>query len=781
MAFSVEERRLLEDSLQRYVEETCSLEARRARLAAGEAFSREHWARLAELGVLALPVPEAAGGLGGSLEDVITVTQVLGGALVTEPYLACAVVAGRLLAAMADRPVAGDWLARAMAGESLYAFADIERGDRGRTRAIRTRLTRSDDGRWRLTGSKLLVPVAPLLDGLLATARDADGRLRLCLVPAAAPGVSIRAYRCVDGQRFGEVTFEQVPLGDDDLTTVDTDTQALLDDVSAYAAVAAAADSLGCMRQLLDRTATYLNERRQFGQPLARFQALKHRLVDGYAAVEQAAALLELAALETAPGWRANAAAAKAFVDERATRLGHEAMQMHGAMGLTDELAISHLHKRILANVRLYGDIDSQLDAVAEALDLSDAGAPSTILPFDALLTESEAAFRSEVRSFLAAQLDAGLRGATRRLTCTFAEKHVTNAWQARLNERGWLAPLWPPEQGGTGWSATERFLFEYESAVAGAPERIPMGLRYVGPIIAQFGSEWQKQWFLPRILSGEHYWAQGFSEPGAGSDLAAIKTTAVLDGDEYVVNGSKIWTTNAHLADWVFCLVRTDSTGKPQEGISFLLIDLRSRGIRIEPIRLLADDHEVNQVFFDDVRVPARHLVGEPGRGWHYAKFLLELERGGTFGCGRVRAEFNAVKEQVRTTAPELLEDRVWRHRLASLEMRMIALEAHEFRSARAMTRATDPGVAGSLTKLVSSELHQDVTELHVEVAGFAGLELEPRRPLADAASLGYPGFDLDLVAMPRYLNTRATTIYAGSSEIQREIIAKHVLGIRG
>ncbi|HET7202954.1 MAG TPA: acyl-CoA dehydrogenase family protein [Steroidobacteraceae bacterium] len=778
MPFAKEDRLLLERSLERFVADTCSLESRRTLQAAGEAFRRDDWAQLADLGVLALPVPDEAGGLGGSLEDVVVATRALGAGLSLAPYLPCAIVAGRLLASLRGHATAAHWLARLVAGEGLYALAHLERGDRGQPSVRHTRLVPAADG-WTLDGSKLLVPVAPLLDGFLVTARDATGVLILCFVPVGTAGVNIRAYRTVDGQVAGEVAFERVGVGEA-MCWREPGLHALLETVAAYAAVAAAADSLGCMQQLLERTAAYLNDRKQFGQPLARFQALKHRLVDGYTSVEQASALIEVAALEAASTWRAAAAAAKAYVDEHAVRLGHEAIQMHGAMGLSDELAISHLHKRIVANALLYGDAGTQFDAFAGLLDLADSATPSAALPFAQVLEAPEAAFRDEVRAFLDVELDAGLRDATRRLTCTFAEKDVTAVWHARLNARGWLAPLWPRQFGGTGWSAVERFLFEYESAVAGAPERIPMGLRYVGPILAQYGSDWQKEFFLPRILSGEHYWAQGFSEPGAGSDLAAIKTTAVRDGDHYVVSGSKMWTTNAHVADWVFCLVRTDATGKPQDGISFLLIDLRTPGIRVEPIRLLAVDHEVNQVFFDDVRVPVRHLVGEAGRGWQYAKFLLELERGGTLACGRVRAEFDAVKEQVRRTAPELLQDRLWRHRLASLEVRLMALEAHEFRCARTMTQAIDPGVGGSLTKLVSSELQQDVTQLGVEVAGNAGLEFETRRPLGSPEALGYPGFDLDLVAMPRYLNTRATTIFAGSSEIQREIIAKHVLGFR-
>jgi alkylation response protein AidB-like acyl-CoA dehydrogenase len=778
MAFATDERLLLEQSLERFAGEFCSLASRRTLVAADLAFTADNWSALADMGVLALPVPEAEDGLGGSLSDVMTVARLLASGLSLEPFLPCAVAAGRLLSMLHGDGLRKSWLTRSMSGEAIFALAHLERGDRGRSDVREVSLVRTADG-WSLSGSKIAVPIARMLDGLIVTARDETGALLLCLVPGGAPGMRIRSYRLVDGQLAGEVVFDQVRITGEMLVQGPA-VEHILQSVLTYSAAVAAADSLGCMQELLRRTAGYLNDRRQFGQPLARFQALKHRLVDCHTAVEQAAAMIELAGCEAAPGWSANVAAAKAFVDGSGIRLGHEAMQMHGAMGLTDELAISHYHKRILANAVLHGDEQTQIENLCERHDVGNASAPSAALPFAQVLTPHEAEFRAEVREFLAANVDDGVRNASRRLTCTFPEKDVTVEWQRRLNKRGWLAPLWPAEYGGTGWSATERFLFEYECAVGGAPERIPMGLRYVGPIVAQFGSEWQKTYFLPRILSSEHYWAQGFSEPGAGSDLAAIKTSAVRDGDEYVVNGSKIWTTNAHFADWIFCIVRTESTGKPQEGISFLLIDLRTAGIRIEPIPLLAVDHEVNQVFFDNVRVPARNLVGEPGQGWQYAKFLLELERGGTLACGRVRFEFNAVKEQLAAAGPRLRQDKAWLHRLARLEVRLMALEMLEFRCARAMTNATDPGVGGSMTKLVSSELQQDVTRFGADVAGLAGLELAAVRPLGSAQELGYPGFDLDLVAMPRYLNARAATIYAGSSEIQREIIAKHVLGFR-
>jgi acyl-CoA dehydrogenase len=572
----------------------------------------------------------------------------------------------------------------------------------------------------------------------------------------------------------GDVEFRDVRVPGEFVLEF-TDLQRAVDEVFDYARAVVAADSVACMRSLLRMTIEHCNTRKQFGQPIGRFQVLKHRLVDCHTSVEQAEALLEVVALRTSK-WEANLAAAKTFIDEHALRLGHAAIQMHGAMGLTDELAVSHYHKRIVANGILYGDRTDRLDSFTDRSGFLPSGTASSALVFPELLAEEEEAFRQEVRAFLAASLTPELRNAARRLTCTFPEKETIMEWQRRLQRRGWLAPLLPQELGGTGWSAVERFLFEYECAIGGAPVRSPMGLRYVGPVIARFGSQWQKEYFLPRLLAGEHYWAQGFSEPGAGSDLAALKTTAQADGDDYIVSGSKIWTTHAHYADWIFCLVRTAQTSRAQDGISFLLIDLKSPGIRIEPIPLLAVDHEVNQVFFDDVRVPGRNLVGEPGRAWHYAKYLLELERGGSVISGRVRHELDAVKELVALKQADIREDRCVVRRLALLEIRLLALELLELRLARSLKSATDPGVGGSVIKLLSSELLEEITELGAQAAGLAGLELTAQRPIPD--SMGGRS-DLELIAMPRYLNTRAFTIFAGTSEIQREIIAKHIVGV--
>jgi len=767
-----EQQLYLEQALARFQRESYSL-AQRAEILEGEdGFSRAHWAFFAELGLLGLPFGEADGGFGGSLADVATVMRVWGKALIVEPYLPCVLEAGRLLAHSSDARQKERWLAPLIAGDQLIGLAHRERGE-----DIAATLTRHGDG-WVLRGAKVLIVNAAAMDRLLVSARDDNGALRFAVVDSNAPGVAIRSYRSVDGRIAGDAVFD-IALRDADLLDLDA-AEAALAEVNNYVEAALCAEALGCMRALLDATVDYAKTRKQFGRPIGAFQVIKHRLVDAYALCEQAEGLVRLAAFERHPDWAANIAAASAFLARHALAVGHEAIQIHGGMGLTDELAVSHHHKRLVQIAALFGDRIGATDRYLNHCAIAAPREDSPALPFAALLSPQEQAFRDEVRDFLARELDDELKIAVRRQTISYPEKDVAVAWQHKLQRQGWLAPHWPVAHGGTGWSPIQRFIFEYECALAGAPEQIPMGVRYVGPVIAEFGSDWQREFFLPRLLGSEHYWAQGFSEPGAGSDLASLKTTAELRGDHYMVNGSKMWTTHAHFANWLFCLVRTSTEERPQQGISFLLIDMNSPGITVKPIPLLAVDHEVNQVFLDDVRVPVSHLVGEAGHGWDYAKYLLEFERGGTVFCGRLRRELAQVKELITAVAPSRWRDRVFTHELAALEQRLMAVELFEFRLAAAMRAGSAPGVGGSVSKLIASELQKDINELGMRAAGSNGLELEPRRPLHGPQAPALPDCDLERVIMPRYLNMRVASIYGGSSEIQREIIGKQILGLR-
>ena len=390
-----------------------------------------------------------------------------------------------------------------------------------------------------------------------------------------------------------------------------------------------------------------------------------------------------------------------------------------------------------------------------------------------------ERAFRDEIRAFIAFNFKPETRRA-QSLTPSFqSDPDVVAPWQKALHARGWVAPGWPKEAGGPGWSAAQRFIFEAECARAGTPAMSPMGVRMVGPLLIRYGSKEQKDFYLPRILSGEDLWCQGYSEPGSGSDLASLRTKAERGADHYVVNGTKIWTTHAHFASRMFALVRTSDGRRQQDGISFLLIDMKTPGITIRPIYTIGGDHEVNQIFFDDVHVPVSNLVGEEGQGWTYGKYLLEFERGGGVVSPKLRQalrNIQALAENDITNCP--IEYSGITLRLSEISLDLDALEFAELRVLSALQSGQNPGAVSSSLKLRASEIHQAITRLGVEAIGQNALVEEPMRPLY---TLNHETLlpEQFLTVVPRHLNGRAHTIFGGSSEIQREIIAKQVLGV--
>ena len=365
-----------------------------------------------------------------------------------------------------------------------------------------------------------------------------------------------------------------------------------------------------------------------------------------------------------------------------------------------------------------------------------------------------ELAFRDEARSWLAANLPPELKD----------KGHYTKEellrWHKILARKGWIAPAWPKEWGGTGWNVVQRYIFEEELGYAGGPMLIPFSLSMCAPVLLRFGTEAQKKRFLPRIYNGDDFWCQGYSEPGSGSDLASLKTKALRSGDSYLVNGQKIWTTLAHYADWIFCLVRTDATlEKRQEGISFLLIDMKTPGITIRPLILMDGAHEVNEVFFDDVKVPAENLVHEEGKGWTVAKYLLGYERMNTGRIGESKRQLAKLKE---FSKEKQKANSRFRDRLSRLEIELIALEITNLRFLDRMRRTGQPpGADVSMLKIKGTEIQQGLTELAMECT-------DPQA-----------GDEQSLAVQKRYLSMRKTTIYAGSNEIQRNIIAKMTLGL--
>ena len=397
----------------------------------------------------------------------------------------------------------------------------------------------------------------------------------------------------------------------------------------------------------------------------------------------------------------------------------------------------------------------------------------------DLNFTPEEEAFRAEVQAFLKDKLPGRIANkvkAGQRLT-----KADQDEWHAILNERGWLANHWPEEYGGPGWGAVEKFIFDTECALAGGPRIVPFGVNMLGPVLIKFGNEAQKKYWLPRILSGEDWWCQGYSEPGAGSDLASVKTTAVRQGDHYIVNGQKTWTTLGQHANMIFCLVRTDREAKAQSGISFLLVDMKSPGVELRPIRTLDGDKEVNEVFFTDVKVPVENLVGEENKGWTYAKYLLTYERTGIAGVGfciAALAKLQVIAAKVMKNGKPLDQDPLFAARMTQVEIDLENMKTTNLRVIAAVAGGGVPGAESSMLKIRGTEIRQEILSLmrravgpyalpFIEEAQYEGYADEPVGP-KEAAT-----------AAANYFNYRKLSIFGGSNEIQKNIISKMILGL--
>jgi acyl-CoA dehydrogenase len=390
----------------------------------------------------------------------------------------------------------------------------------------------------------------------------------------------------------------------------------------------------------------------------------------------------------------------------------------------------------------------------------------------DREFSPEEKAFQQEVRSFLAENFPGHIREATEKTATVFVDAPPAMEWQKILVNKGWAVPGWPEEWGGTGWTATQKYIWAMECARAGTPAYNPLSLQLLAPVLLEFGTEEQKQTYLPKMLSGEHYWCQGFSEPGSGSDLASLKLKAQREGDHYIVNGSKLWQTHAQFSNWIFCLVRTGSEGRPQQGISFLLIDMSSPGVKVEPIITMGLDHEVNQVFFEDVKVPVENRIGEEGDGWKHAKFLLEHERGGGSTAYRRQAELEHLKmivADMQAEDPAFNDDLAWSKAIARIEIDLKALEMMELRILSDLAEGKMPGAESSMLKLTTVDIEQRIHQLAMDALGYHALPFKQDDLGPDYAA----------TVVPTYLNSRAASIFGGSQEVQKNIIAKAVLGL--
>jgi alkylation response protein AidB-like acyl-CoA dehydrogenase len=405
--------------------------------------------------------------------------------------------------------------------------------------------------------------------------------------------------------------------------------------------------------------------------------------------------------------------------------------------------------------------------------------------------SDADLRFRDEVRTFLDAELTPELGHVGRTLTSVYGERDICMRWQRILNARGWAAPAWPVEYGGCGWSVSQRYIFARELAEANAPPLSPMGLGMCGPVLIGHGTPEQKAHYLPRMLSGEHFWCQGYSEPESGSDLASLQMSAVGDGDDFVCNGHKLWTTHAAVANWIFCLVRTAKEAIPQRGITFLLIDMTAPGVEVQPILSLSGEHIQDHVFFTDVRVPKANVVGRVGEGWTVAKYLMQFERGGSVQAPGLNVRLRRIEAMIAAEAagrPDLAaETTALRRWAAEAGIRIAALEAMELRLLARLSAGDAPGAESSLQKTVGSELSQALTEIGVAAAGLFAQIYQPHLVSPGGPVPGYVapndggavGPEHSWTVTAKYLNDRAGSIYAGSNEIQRNIMAKAILGL--
>lgn len=745
MTFAVSETQtMLADMLARLLDSESSFEDRRHRLSGEHPDRLALWSVLAQQGILGAGFPEEVGGFGGSVRDIGVVMTEVGRKLVVEPVLA-AMIGGRFL------NHAGLDLSALIEGNEVLAIAHDEAHDPFEPRS--TTASSSEGGAYRITGRKLVVRHANIAHKLIVTA-SCGGETCAYLVDAQAEGVTLKAFRLIDGSSAATVDFANTPA----LLLANAET---VGELLGVALVGLAAETHGIVAALNAATFEYLGTRKQFGTAIASFQALQHRAANMYMAAEEVRALVGRAieAFDSGATDRlALASAVKALADDAGRRIGHDAVQLHGGMGVSDELDVSHYMRRLAAIRAEFGG------AAAHRARFAQTGAQII----------AETPFRAEVRAFVRANLPEDI--ARKGELGLEINKSDYVRWQKILRDSGWFAAAWPVEHGGAGWSLEQQLVFLQEASLNNAPMLIPYGVNMVGPVLLQFGNDEQRAKYLPGILSSDTWWCQGYSEPNAGSDLASLKTTAVRDGDHYVVNGTKMWTTEAHWADMMHCLVRTSQDGKPQRGISFLLIDMNTPGIEVRPIVTIDGQHHTNQVFLDDVRVPVENLVGAEGEGWTIAKFLLSNERVAIADTGPKLRLLRTIKAMLEALPVSAARDRL-AEKLADAEIQMLTLcELEEAYIANWSEGMSKIGPEASLLKVRSTEIFQLLTEIALEIEGPMGAVHDPA-DLHLAPSGKFTASQRASFMAHQYLYGRCWSIFGGTNEIQRNLIARSVM----
>ena len=703
-------------------------------------------AALAEGGWLGMLAGEEAGGSALSAYDACVVAEEFGKKLMPSfaPLAAAAGVPG----------------ARALEGGAIVLPA-LQSGGRVPSPGVGSGAQLQADGSAVLDGEKFAIPLGDKATSFIVDARCGDA-IALMNVAANAPGVTLRTQEAVDGVAFTHAAFKGVKVAKSDVLATGGEAALLLDRLRFPLQCALAAELVGVAQELFDRTLDYLRTRRAFGRSLGAFQALQHRAVDIYGDIELARALTLEAARVSAqgrPGTLELIAAARAKAGDTALRTGKWAVQMHGAMGFTDECDIGLYLKRAMALSRVYRTPEAHRERFAAASWSADA--PNLFELFRAD-SDEDRTFRLQVREFLDATLPPHLLDLPTR-----PKPEDANWWHRKVYERGWIAPAWPQEHGGMEASASQRLILFEEMAIKGAPELSAQGIYHIGPIIIRFGTPEQKAMLLPGTLSGAINWCQGYSEPNSGSDLASLRTSARQDGDRFIVNGQKIWTTGAHFADWMFALVRTNpDAADRREGISMILIDMKSKGVRVRPIRTIAGDEEFCEVFFDNVEVPAKNILSGVNHGWKLANAVLETERMMSSSPQKVIVMLERVRRVAKQTGA--CDDLPFRDRLARAEIDALAFSAAFARVLEQVRGGATAGPQVSILKIFMADYLQTLADLMLEAAGSDGALVEPIDAGNRKISVGLS-----------FLQGRRASIYGGTSEIQRNIIARRVLDL--
>jgi alkylation response protein AidB-like acyl-CoA dehydrogenase len=730
-------------------------------------FDRDVWRSIADAGWLSALLPEDLGGLGLGLEEIAAIGEEIGAHLLPEPFSAAGVQFGRMLCMAPDGDLKSRLAAALTEGRLIAGVAWQERPGQQDTDAIDTRAQR-DGQHLIISGRKRFVVPGNGADGWLVSAMD-SGRPALYWVASDTAGVTLEPERRIDGSMMATISFDRARIPASCMLLDGDAARETINAANDAARIVQGAELLGVARRALALTLDYMTTRRQFGKPIGSFQALQHRAVDAYIQVELAAACIPdaLAGIARAPDTAgAMASRIKARCTHAALLVTRLAIQFHGAMGYTDECNVGLYFKRALALSSWLGNTPvhrqryfslHKRGAAQEDDSATDAPTPSQA-DWDAM---SEAEFRRMARGFFRRHFPASLRNMPRRLH--WAE---ISDWYFTLSRQGWIAPAWPKQFGGMGLPPDKLLAFIDEQEKFGVARAPDQGIVMVGPLLIRHGNPQQQQAFLPKILSGEHVWCQGYSEPDAGSDLASLRTEAVVDGDDFIVNGQKIWCTLAQDATHVFLLVRTDKAARKQAGISFLLVDLATPGVTIRPIRDIAGHEEFCELFFDNVRVPRANMVGEMNGGWTIAKALLGFER--IFLGSPRQSQFALAQLEQLARAGKLFDDPAFVARFAELQLDVADLSASYADFAAIVKRGESLPASVSILKIVATETYQKIGMLLAEAANESAGQ-------AEDAQIG----SLRINVLAPLLNATSATIYGGTNEIQRNIIARHVLNL--